>query len=276
MKPSSPRRGTILIVDDEPNVLWFISKICQPKGYDTLTAASGMEGLRYIQDCGEKIDLLILDLRMPGMGGMEVLKSVRKQLPVLPVLILTAAHEKKEECQKLGVEAFIKKPYSLEELYQRIEAVMERRQFEKTDVFLGADVIPSAKILVVDDQREVGEVLSASLFEDAQDMDFKVQWVASGEEALRISKEFEPDIAIIDIKMPSMWGDELVRRFKAGEGHCPRDFVIYTNTADPGEVDRARKTGHKFLNRPTDLDTLLEALVKICVRHHLIKKIETR
>ena len=76
--------------------------------------------------------------------------------------------------------------------------------------------------------------------------------------------------------MPNMWGDELVRRFKSGEGHCPRDFVVYTNTADPGEADRARKTGHKFLNTPTDLDTLLESLVKICVRHHLIKKIEER
>ena len=73
--------------------------------------------------------------------------------------------------------------------------------------------------------------------------------------------------------MPEMWGDELVRRFKAGEGVCPRDFVIYSGVGDPQEVDRARRIGHKFLTKPTDLDALLESLKKICIRHRLLKKI---
>ena len=265
-------KGTILIVDDEPNVLWFISKICQPMGYGTLTAGSGMEALKVIQECGDKIDLVLLDLRMPGMGGIEVLKSIRKHQPELPVIVLTAIHDKREDCEKLGIEAFIKKPYSLEELYRHIENIMERKSYDRGGVEIPSGYEPSAKILIVDDEREVCELLAVSLTEDVADAHFEVKWVSSGDEALRMSLDFEPDIGIIDIKMPHMWGDELIKRFKAGEGRCPKDFVIYTSVTDPKEVERAARLGHKFLSKPTHLDALVEVLEKICVRHNLLRK----
>lgn len=265
-------KGTILIIDDEADVLWFISKMCQPLGYETLTASSGMEGLKYVQECGEKIDLVLLDLRMPGMGGIEVLKSIRKHQPDIPVIVLTAVHDKQAECETLGIEAYVKKPYSLEDLCQRIEIVIDRQTFDRADVELAPGMIPCAKILIVDDEDEVCELLADALGEDAQGVNFDVQWVTSGDEALRISNEFEPDIGIVDIKMPHMWGDELIRRFKAGEGYCPKDFVVYTSITDPGEVDRAKRLGYKFLSKPTDLDVLLADLTKICVKHNLLKK----
>ncbi len=269
---ASNSKGTILIVDDEPNVLWFISKVCQPMGYATLTAGSGMEALKVIQECGEKIDLVLLDLKMPGMGGIEVLKSMRKYKPDIPVIILTALHDKKDECEKLGIEAFMKKPYSLENLYQRIETIIERKNYDKNAIEIQPGYEPYAKVLIVDDETEVCELLAVSLKEDVQDASFEVRWAKSGDEALRISLEFEPDIGIIDIKMPHMWGDELIKRFKGGEGYCPKDFVIYTSVTDPSEVERAKKLGHKFLAKPTDLDALVETLKKICVRHNLIRK----
>lgn len=269
---NAPRKGTILIVDDEPNVLWFISKTCQPMGYETLTAGSGMEALKVIQECGEKIDLVLLDLKMPGMGGVEVLKSIRKFQPDLAVIVLTAIYDRREECEKLGIETFIKKPYSLEELYSRIESVIERKNDEKRGVEIAAGYEPAAKILIVDDETEVCELLSVSLAEDFPDCHFEVKWAKSGDEALRMSLEFEPDIGIIDIKMPHMWGDELIRRFKAGEGHAPKDFIIYTSISDPQEIERAKKLGHKFFPKPTHLDSLVEVLKKICVRHNLMRK----
>ena len=119
-------KGMILIVDDEPDVLFFISRVCRPMGYDTLTAGSGMEALKIVEECGEKIDLILLDLKMPGMGGIEVLRSIRKRHEKLPVIILTAVRDAEQECLNLGIEAFIKKPYSLEELYNKIEIILER------------------------------------------------------------------------------------------------------------------------------------------------------
>ena len=270
------KRGTILIVDDEPNVLWFISKVCQPMGYETLTAGSGLEGLKVVQECGAKIDIVLLDLKMPGMGGIEVLKSVRKFQPELPVIILTALHDKQAQCEALGIEAFIKNPYSLENLYQRIEGVIERRNEDRKEAVVEPGMEPSAKVLIVDDETEVCELLTQALTEDFRDAHYDVKWVSDPEEALRLSLKFEPDIGIIDIKMPHMWGDELVRRFKAGEGKSPKDFVVYTSVSEPAELERARKIGHKFLSKPTDLESLAEVLKKICVRHGLLRRVKPR
>ncbi|MBU9888972.1 MAG: response regulator [Candidatus Omnitrophica bacterium] len=265
-------RGTILIVDDEPDVLWFISKMYQPLGYETLTAGSGMEALKLVEECGPKIDLVILDLKMPGMGGVEVLRSIRKHCPGLPVIILTALLEKEKECRALGIETFIRKPYSLKDLNARIEAVIDRKNDEKEPLEIEPGYEPCARILIVDDEEEVCEILGPSLAEDVADAHFEVKWVRSGDEALCVSREFEPDIAIIDIKMPFMWGDELIRRFKAGEGHCPKDFVIYTSVVDPEQVEWARKMGHKIFSKPTHLEVLVDNLKKICVRHKLLRK----
>lgn len=265
-------RGTILVVDDEEDMLWFTSTMYRPLGYETLTAASGLEALKIVEERGEKIDLVILDLKMPGMGGIEVLKSIRKHHPALPVIILTALRDKKEECEALGIWAFMTKPYSLKDLNAKIEAVIERKRDEKTPVEIESGYEPCARILIVDDEQEVCEILGASLADDVADCDFEVRWVLSGDEALRVSREFEPDIAIIDIKMPHMWGDELIERMRSGEGHAPKDFVIYTSVADPAQVERAMKLGYKFFSKPTQLEVLVEVLKKICVKHRLLRK----
>lgn len=269
---SNELKGTILIVDDEPNVVWFISKVCRPRGYETITAGSGEEALKYVEELDDKIDLILLDLNMPGMGGMAVLKTLSEKHNHIPVIILTALHDKREECEKLGIEGFMKKPYSLEDLYEKIEQVCERRQEDKAEVEVPEGMAPAANVLIVDDDTDVCELLSAALFEDVDDAFYKTKWAKSGAEALEISHEFKPDIAIVDIKMPKMWGDELVRRFEAGEGYCPRDFVIYTSITNPDEAKRAKGTGYKFLSKPTNIEVLFESLKKICVKHHLLVK----
>ena len=269
----SAHQGHILIIDASSDLTWFITKIFQPKGYEVLSAASGMEGLKKIQEFGATIDLVILDPEMPGMGGLEMLKALRRAHSGIAILVLSAAEKNRDECVSLGVEAFMLKPYSLQELYQRVDAVMDRQLLDKSSVNLDPNIIPSARILIVDDEQQVCEVLSEALYEDAHGADFKILWATSGEEGLRVSEEFKPDIAIVDIRMPRMWGDELIHRFKSGEGHCPRDFIIYTSITEPREIERAKKLGHKFIAKPTDLDILLEVIIKLCVKHHLLKKI---
>ncbi len=265
-------RGTILVVDDEADTLFFISKTCQIFGYDAMTALSGMEALKIIEECGTKLTLVVLDLYMPGMGGMEVLKSIRKYHPDLPVIILTALHNEQENCEKIGVEAFIKKPYSLKELYAKIEAVVKQKDEENEEVNVEPGMEPCAKILIVDDEPEVCDILKSALEEDVGDAHFEVLVAISGEEALKKSLEFEPDIGIIDVKMPHMWGDELIDRFKRGEGHAPKDFIIYTSVADPIQLKNAKKLGYKFFQKPTNLEALVATLKRLCVRHNLLRK----
>ncbi len=265
-------RGTILIVDDEPDVVFFISKVCQPQGYHTITASSGLEALKYLEQLKGKIDVILLDLRMPGMGGIEVLKSIRKNYGDLPVIIVTALSEKKKECEEIGIDAFVAKPYSLEELYKHITVVIGQREEEKGLQPVPEGSIPWAKVLIVDDEPEVCEILSDSLLEDAMNARYEVRSALSGDEALRIANEFEPDIAIVDIKMQHMWGDELIEKFKAGAAYCPKDFIIFTAADLPEYREKAKKAGYKYLTKPAKIDELFEVLRKICVRHNLLAK----
>lgn len=168
-------KGTILIVDDEADTLWFISKTSQSFGYDVITAGSGMEALKIVEECGTKLDLVVLDLYMPGMGGIEVLKSIRKHQPDLPVIILTALHDEQAACEKLGIEAFIRKPYSLKDLYGHIERVIERHNEDKGEAEIEPGYEPCAKILVVDDEPEVCELLGTALAEDVGDAHFEIR-----------------------------------------------------------------------------------------------------
>lgn len=265
-------RGTILIVDDETDVVFFISRICQPQGYHTITASSGLEGLKYIQEIPDRIDLVLLDLRMPGMGGIEVLKSIRRHTPNLPVIVLTALTDKRKECEELGIEAYVTKPYSIEELYRHITRVIGEKEEALQEPKLPPGMIPTAKVLIVDDEHEVCELLTLALTEDVMDAEFKVRSVNSGDEALRVANEFEPDIAIVDIKMPHMWGDELINRFRKGEAYCPKDFIVFSGADVPQERMKVRRAGYKVLTKPTKIEELIEVLKKICIRHSLTKK----
>lgn len=273
MAELSNKKGTILIVDDEPDVVFFISKVCQPQGYHTITASSGVEALKYLEELRGKIDLVLLDLRMPGMGGIEVLRSIRKHYGDLAVVVLTALSDKKKECEEIGIEAFMTKPYSLEDLYSRITAVIGRKEEEKAVPGVPAGYVPCAKVLIVDDEKEVCEILSESLTEDVVNAKYEVRYALSGDEALRLADEFEPDVAIVDIKMQHMWGDELIEKFKSGAAFCPKDFIIFTGADMPEQREKARKSGYKYLTKPAKIEELIEVLNKICLRHKLLKKV---
>lgn len=271
MTDETKSKGTILVVDDEPDVLFFISKVFQPQGYHTIIANSGIQALKYLHELPGKIDLVLLDLRMPEMGGLQVLKTIRSDYGALPVIILTGYGEDREKVENLGIEGFMTKPYSLEELYKKVASILKDRESDKAVVEVPQGMIPTAKILVVDDEPDVCDLLKEEL-ERMNDAVFEVRTTKSGEDALRAAQEFEPDIAIIDIKMTHMWGDELIERFKKGEAPCPKDFIIFTAVDDPKKREKVMEMGYKFIAKPRQWENLLSTIKKSCITHGLVKK----
>ncbi len=265
-------KGTLLIVDDETDVLFFMSKVFVPRGYHTITATSGMQAMKYLHDISEKVSLVLLDLNMPEMDGVQVLKAIRRDYANLPVIVLTGYPEKKEEVEKIGIEGFMTKPYSLEELYRKVAAILEQKEFEQSSIEINAGMIISARVLVVDDEKEICELIADGLETLTSDVEFQVKTACSGEEALRVAQSFDPDVAIIDIKMPHMWGDELIDRFKRGEAPCPKDFIVFTAVDDHEQKNKAAETGYKFLSKTAKLEDLIEVLKKTCVKLNLVKR----
>lgn len=122
--PSKPK---ILLVDDEERFRRTTAKLLKVNGLDVFTVGSGREA---IQEVGTRsYDVIILDVRMPGMSGTEALKEIKKINPAVEVIMLTghASVDMAFEIMKLGAFDYLFKPCSIEELMDKIDRAYERK-----------------------------------------------------------------------------------------------------------------------------------------------------
>ena len=118
----------ILIVDDEPRYLWTIRMNMEARGYAVIEAQDGQTAIELALN--EEPDLIMLDIRMPGMDGFEVCRRVR-EFSTVPIIMLTALAEDVNKVKGLGVGAddYVTKPFSSKELVARVQAVLRRVEF---------------------------------------------------------------------------------------------------------------------------------------------------
>jgi two-component system, OmpR family, response regulator len=117
----------ILVVEDEPAIADFLERGLEAEGYSVTTAADGADAANLAKSA--EIDLLILDLMLPGRDGAEVLADVRRARPQVPVIVLTARTEieTKVSLLDLGASDYVTKPFSFEELAARVRAHLRDR-----------------------------------------------------------------------------------------------------------------------------------------------------
>lgn len=115
----------ILIIDDEPMIVESISYYLKLEGYEVITAGDGETGLNLAKT--ETIDLILLDLVLPGIGGMAICRVLR-QFSDVPIIILTGKEDEIDRVLglELGADDYITKPFSMHELMARIHAVLKR------------------------------------------------------------------------------------------------------------------------------------------------------
>ena len=118
----------ILIVEDDPNILRGLDLNLAMEGYKVRTAADGEEGLRIART--ERPDLLIVDVMLPRLGGLELIRELRKEDPDMPILILSAKGQEADKVAglALGADDYVVKPFGLKELLARIGAALRRRR----------------------------------------------------------------------------------------------------------------------------------------------------
>jgi two-component system, OmpR family, response regulator len=122
--PAVPAR--ILVIDDEPLILNFVSRGLGAQGYSVDTAERSMEGLRAATQ--KRYDLVVLDLLMPELDGVELLRRLLARRPGQAVIVLSAVGDpaSKVECLELGAEDYLAKPFALDELLARVRARLRR------------------------------------------------------------------------------------------------------------------------------------------------------
>lgn len=136
----------VLVVDDDPAICDTIEDGLHLAGYATARAGDGFEALEVVRL--RRPQLVILDVNMPRLDGFEVLKRMRDSSVDIPVIMLTARHERPDAVRglSLGADDYVKKPFGLEELLLRVKAILRRTRIEGDQVLSCGGIVmdPSA------------------------------------------------------------------------------------------------------------------------------------
>jgi DNA-binding response OmpR family regulator len=132
MNSTEPRH--ILVVEDEPSIVRFLDRALTALGYKLHVAETGEDGIT--QAIAKPIDLVMLDIMLPGVDGHAVLSRIRAEKPDLPVLMLTARDSVEDKVAALdaGAEDYLTKPFALDELIARIRVLIRRSDQQRTSV----------------------------------------------------------------------------------------------------------------------------------------------
>ncbi|HUO59958.1 MAG TPA: response regulator transcription factor [Candidatus Acidoferrales bacterium] len=119
---------TILIIEDEPNMVAGLRDNFEYEGYKVVSASNGVEGLE--RALADVPDLVLLDVMMPRMSGLEVCKQLKARRPAVPIIMLTARGQELDKVVglELGADDYVTKPFSIRELLARVKAVLRRSQ----------------------------------------------------------------------------------------------------------------------------------------------------
>ena len=225
-----------LLVDDEKEFVASLSERLQLRNVVASVAHDGEEALSALK--GEEPDVMVLDLRMPGIDGIEVLKRVKQFHPGVEVVILTGHGNEMDEQEafRLGASAYLKKPVDVDQL---LRAVRKER----------------LKVLLVDDEKDFVEHLSKRL----QLRNLETRVALDGEAALEVVREGNPDVMVLDLRMPGIDGIQVLRQVR--QEHPQMAVVVLTGYGSDLDEAEARRLGASaYLNKPVDVDQLVSTL----------------
>ena len=126
--PASDPRPSVLIVDDESAILDTLRILLKNEGFETHVALGGKQGIERLQDV--KPDIVITDVRMPNVGGLEVLSAARQRDPDLPVILMTAQADLRSAIQAVNARAYnyVQKPFANDDIVAILRRAAEHRQ----------------------------------------------------------------------------------------------------------------------------------------------------
>ncbi|KAF2513802.1 response regulator transcription factor [Flavobacterium foetidum] len=190
----------ILIVEDELGIVQFLKQGLQEEGYQITTAGDGSKGFELIQN--QKFDLILLDWMLPKINGLDLCKAIRVKDQQTPIIFLTAKDTVQETIEglKAGANDYIKKPFSFEELVERIK-VHFRNKKQAANLTLGNITMDLTRHIVLKDKEEIA--LTQREFELLAYLIENKGKVCNRNQILRDVWEinFEYDTGVIDVFM---------------------------------------------------------------------------
>jgi len=222
----------ILIVEDEPNMVAGLRDNFEFEGYQVITAGDGVAGLE--RAIAESPDLVILDVMMPRMSGLDVCKQLKSKRPSIPIIMLTARGQEVDKVVglELGADDYVTKPFSIRELLARVKAVLRRSR-----------VVPKTNEKYAFGEVEVN-VRSCQVLRKGQAIDFS-------------SKEFEllkyflihtGETLSRDRLLEDVWGYDRFPTTRTVDAHIVRlRQKVEPKPEEPRFILTVHGTGYKFV-----------------------------
>lgn len=280
-------KGVILVVDDEKEVTMSLKGFFTAIGYDMLTALDGKEALNVI-DSIKNLDLILLDVRMPGIDGIQILKHLRKTNSKTKVIIITAYDkEVKLEVEKLGIDGFFAKPIDLSKLIDRIRYVIE--DSKDTRVYPSKEKAepelkqtPKARLLFIEPNPIVYGFTCAFFSESGLlEGEYETKVVYGDREGLNVLYDYQPDVVIMFDSTYNMEDTKELAGMMMKSSHKPKTLILHgVFPKTELEIRQLEKEGIKFCNQNAMDDEgfrvsnkkLADFVAKECVTHGLVKK----
>lgn len=230
-----PKR--VLVVDDEPEVAFALQVFFFGKGYEMLTALDGLQAMRLLQQ--HPVDLVLLDMKMPGVNGIEVLKFIHAERPSTRVIVVTAYDVQFQEMvEQMGVDGFLMKPFGIQALTQTVEQVLSGRRpcpirVPETPRESGSGdpgARPKARLLFVEPSEYTYRVKEVFFSDnDKSGGVYEVAAAYSAEEAVQQLELFHPDILLVDLSMLGAASD-LAARVMQSQAR-PKELIIHGSSS---------------------------------------------
>ncbi|MDQ7781470.1 MAG: response regulator [Desulfomonilaceae bacterium] len=241
----SPR---ILLVDDNEDFLDNIKDVFEDEGYEVLTATSGEGAVQLVKD--RPVDVVVMDIKMPGMNGVEAFIEMKKFKPGVKVIMCTAYIVEATIRRALseGAQAVLNKPFEMEVLFRTVETVLEGG--------------PPCNVLVADRDEEFCNRLGQCLRAHG----YQAVTAVYGPEAVTKAGEASFDVLVLDKGLPLLDGLEVYDRIKKMQPNLVAAII----TGNAHEMDSRtlrdlrRKPGVVTMKKPFDETELIHLLQDLC------------
>jgi DNA-binding NtrC family response regulator len=234
-------KTNILVVDDQIGMLETFTDILEDRDCNVVTADNGFAAIKTVKE--QSFDLILMDMKMPGLNGVQTFRELKKIDSSITVIMMTAysVEDLIEEAVEEGAYAVIYKPFDMDRVIQSIDKALEKNL-----------------ILVVDDRLEDRQTLSDILAEK----DYKVTTAKDGYEAVDLVRKDNFGIIFVDMKMPGMDGVETFERIREIRPGVP--VIMITGYSVEEMLKEAVDKGvYACLHKPLDMEKIVHLIEEV-------------